>query len=917
MRSIICLFLVLKLLVGPHAQEVLTNFERDGSLSHIFMQEYEGNKVIIEFTVDNDILLYHLQDGLPELKSRSAGDFYDPSGSYSDLTFVGKYLVHAGEQLTVFDIMIGDRMDYNGPNGTTPYRVRKRYDDLIDVGYRKADQLVGDIFRIDLGDETSTLVEEGQNVLYLSERLEIITDRPANPQFVTWTIRDRIWGQSWEIQHQDQIFNRSYFSDSLLFYSEGKRTMYAAAPDWIPQVVVDWEALGLGTFRHYDLGTHYASLFGPIAPDMFRLVLLDKSSSQISHHDIYGSSYRFGLEALEKGGDYLAVFGDDIFDLTTGQTFSYVNGSEANQTTLLADSLLVVVTSSPQVRVIGSTDEHWSPQEEVWRSGRYPTQYLELEDEWLIGFPAAEDGRQKLWSLPKDVSSNVELSPWLYLEQSSTGLLEDAKLVQLESSIALVEQNIYAVIEDEVTQLNDQKPMQAALGNSESYLVYDDTLFWAEQQVDGLAFHWYSADVSGLYVTADIDPSIVRAYAVADGHVYVSTDTMGGSLTVLDAATGEVLESWINDDLSPDLAQINGTIYCLYRDSLAVLQPDGILPLLPVYSAYSSLTTVTDHVVSVDGRSFYLQRDGIYDVTNPLDVHLSAEMTEPGYLWSFDENLAIASSPSLDEQRLFDGYLLTDPIDQALGRLSFLSGTLFSSYVAYVDASVDPYIPRLYDMQLDELIDMPSSLDGTAIFEAFVLQGDTILLVSGSQEISFYHVYDNWSVFDERASFTTQERESFFDFHRYADDAVMHLGEEVYVVDEDLNFVALDKMIGDVADQDIVNVGDYFYLIGIDPDVGRQVFRISTPSSRIVSSSTLLEELPSPIKVYPNPTADHLEVSLGDDSSFVYEIYNSSGNLALHGASMGLISVVDLPVGLYTLHVSLQGRVLSAPFVKL
>lgn len=70
----------------------------------------------------------------------------------------------------------------------------------------------------------------------------------------------------------------------------------------------------------------------------------------------------------------------------------------------------------------------------------------------------------------------------------------------------------------------------------------------------------------------------------------------------------------------------------------------------------------------------------------------------------------------------------------------------------------------------------------------------------------------------------------------------------------------------------------------------------------------------STLSVFPNPAADHIEIRLSGNSDF--RICNAEGRLVLSGNTDGVISVADLPPGVYQVTVQTSDSVKMATFVK-
>jgi hypothetical protein len=920
MLRLICFVVLLFQTSHILAQEVLTDFMRGGNLSHVFLHEYDEDKVVLEVSPFDEVLLYHVNDGALSLTwSASVPGVFDINGLYIDLRFVDSYLVLDIETAVLaYDLTTGISVSYDNPYEPRSISIRHQYDDIIDVEYVTPTFSDRTRVRIDLGGQSvDTLTARA---LYLSPNIEITEHRPDSLDYAVWQVHDLRNGTSWDIIHHADLYTTNFPNDDLFIYHVGDSIFYVDISDRSSTLLHAETDEFLDGVSTYDLDSLYAIVQRPSTTEYeTHLIIFDKRNRDTT---VYRSQHDFFLNRhMIKVDDYLVVDDGEVLDLDTDNLLTYTSFLGRIKPLVLGDSLLLVARTVPFVQVLGEPDLGFPAGWPDWRAGQRNPQVMDIGDDWLVCFPSATDGGAKLWTLPKNTSMARALVESDILPSGQTGLREEARLVKAGQSLALLEDDLYSVIDDKVTQINTAEPQAAAIGNSQ-LCISQDTIFWAEGFINGSRIYWYAHNQSGLYAELDFGTYLqtLIQFAVADGLVFFQASSQRDSIAIYDtgAERQEVLPT-TGRRAGRDLLAVNGIVYTISDDSLCYVDQSGIHPVLEVSIRGQSLSSRLNTVLTLRGRQYFGSQDKIYDITDPSDPQLVVETVGFDHFGQISENFATVLARNSDEVFLFDGTTLSRAQIDIAGERSQFRQHLLGDLIVMTSWADDQVQSSIFDFASDDLIELPALLSSQTLVEAVIHNQDTLLITTVpdgiASDVIVYRMTDRWQEAEEIDAFRYGGGIPFFDYKSFGDDGLMYVGESVYLIDEELYFEELGGIFADILSRTIHAVGDHFYCIAIEPQNGRQLFRILTPSGR--QTSSIVDDTDDDLLLAPNPTGGEIFLDVPAGEPLKYRVLSTDGRLVDQGYTDGVINISSQESGTYLIQVFEERRTSSVMIVKI
>lgn len=144
-------------------------------------------------------------------------------------------------------------------------------------------------------------------------------------------------------------------------------------------------------------------------------------------------------------------------------------------------------------------------------------------------------------------------------------------------------------------------------------------------------------------------------------------------------------------------------------------------------------------------------------------------------------------------------------------------------------------------------------------------------------------------------------------FRWSGDEGLLRVGNKAYVCDE--SFVLREISDFRAAQGNIHLVDGKYYLFGIHPTLGRQVYYISD-LSQVMVNTTEYDQATNTLKIYPNPAQEYIQLE-GVNEHASYSIFDINGKRIAHSTlKQSQISVSQLSAGTYFIHV-MDGETIS------
>lgn len=210
-------------------------------------------------------------------------------------------------------------------------------------------------------------------------------------------------------------------------------------------------------------------------------------------------------------------------------------------------------------------------------------------------------------------------------------------------------------------------------------------------------------------------------------------------------------------------------------------------------------------------------------------------------------------------------------------------------------------VHHIYNLKTDDRLDFNFGLYGV-MTDIAVLE-DTLYTLVHNPQTRVYQVYKitNDLSFTEliwekeaKANFTRKNNIITIGDHLYC-----AIGDQFYAIKKGFRLVEiLDVNLSDDGSPVWVD-GGYIYYVGLDPILGRQMFKYRVDELTTSTISSTIDE----ILIYPNPTSNLLNID-GLSQSTSYEIYDSYGQSMMAGEVSKSIDVQSLPTGIYFLELN-------------
>lgn len=499
------------------------------------------------------------------------------------------------------------------------------------------------------------------------------------------------------------------------------------------------------------------------------------------------------------------------------------------------------------------------------------------------------------------------------------GLPIESEVVGVGSDVFVTNrEHIYAVQGDSLARLD----VNAIIKNVHQTAQFDDKgMYWAERQGKIIRF-FHFRDGQQEEVATITDPAVIGF------NDFIVTEFIEGEKTVL--AFGRAgLE--------------NKTVLVSKEDNSIIELESEQLHLLRL-SFYH------------DGAYYFQEDNSLYRITEEglLDtVELELQLLGYGNYYRYDGNLFLCNGSSifalvdgqLQEQLSFGqqfflpffletaGLLIcyTDIHTYAYYGGSWITVSLTDEYyykpltedllLATKSTGTNQIKNELYSLTTQEYQPVALEIESLRLISAFQYQDKQMLITSdglfGSYEVRVYETWDDFSEVELVASFDASGRGVQASFVEYGDEGLLYVGNRLFLMNDQLEFVELADIHGDHQSIAIVEAEGAFYFIALHPDLGRQLYRTVAFSQRVST-----DQLPATYgRSYPNPTAEVVYFGMLESNIlYTVTVTDAQGRLVLQQTVEGRqpLRVDDLEVGVY--FAAIRGGAVEegtvVPFVK-
>jgi len=499
------------------------------------------------------------------------------------------------------------------------------------------------------------------------------------------------------------------------------------------------------------------------------------------------------------------------------------------------------------------------------------------------------------------------------------GLNSESELFLFDDQPMFYSDGLFKIENADVISLNTNPIIKI---NNEYFKSNDEILSWAQKDENGIGIYKYENGettlntlIPYLIIPNQVDTFDLEEYAIVGSKTYFVGEKWNARLRCFDAISNKFYEL---EDL--DLGFVNYQFYVIddnvyfFDDSLWVITPE-----LVVKAIKSDYEEELDGVLIEFEDGLYLSSDEyIYSIREQqLDTFLNISESSLTLVGESPKYIVLKMNGSNDSKYfIFNGDTIVSYNLEENQKLSFINDHFFR-------VTDDGYIQSIIDMRIGRAYDFPESIEAGLSGYIMERESDNLLL---TRKVDYWN--RDWTVYKTDKNF--ENYEVVFEFsdpnfqinYNYApllQRDLFYFRDKIFSITNDLEFVKFEGIAGDNLFAEFLRSGDHYYFIAIDPEYGRQVFRLPLDFDDILDI-TRMPISRQYLKTYPNPTGDILAVDTAFHVSlFKFFIYNMSGSLIDSGQSQrNEIDTSMLNSGTYFLLIQdMNGEVYSSKFVKI
>jgi hypothetical protein len=647
----------------------------------------------------------------------------------------------------------------------------------------------------------------------------------------------------------------TFFSDTCIYYYDFKKQTKQKVIDLKSYKPYKVDFMDFNSFylvKVYDINRRERHLFFNSNHQ-----LINSTDSYIGY--IYPEKYRDGVLLLTSG-----LF--QYFDLKTGVKNLKQTSASANNFVVLKDRYIIHKSTYELVIYDVDKDSIYKTGADTWLATTN-FQYFDMgENIFLLNNLNSADGYKDVFDLDLNTFKIKESE---YLVNSTSGFEKEAVIKRVGNDLFLLGKNIYLIKGNTTTLVNTHNTIQNI--NVAYYKIVDEKLYWIEK--GSITFDMYKFEngrkqkyfsYPSIPTEAYPIPLFLRDYYPWGNSTILFSGGLDSRILLANNSTNKISDLNSNGSIEygNKLILFQNSIYFMKSRKLYRIDENfSIIEIGAVKNFLSTFHIFKNQLYLADDTDFHLIKD---DKAIPIIRNLSLARV------SYNGDYMMISEAR--KNYVYDGQrVITYENDNNGYSFQNLYNDVFTTY-RRIGVS-DKYKLEFWNFKTNTQYVLPSAISDLRAIALFKYKNKSIFLARQHTDRESMYLYETdslFSFFTLLKTISTSGRGFAPKFVSYKNEGLLYVGADVYFMDDNLNFIRLD-MIGDEDANDVEIADGYFVIKGIDPVLGRQLYRFQIFSERVST-----KDLPplEPLNAYPNPTLGDIKIS---NNQGEVRLFNSNG----------------------------------------
>lgn len=868
MKKLFIPFFIL-LTVSLFAQERISSIMGDGNNENYLFREYNGEKYVIKYNSFDSVKVYKYVTNKIQFQHAT----YIPGISYTGFTlhsfhskilkvyiFVSGYAHYNFVENKLIDTINGKKI-----NGI----ISSHNDDVLMTFSDST--TTRNTYNVNMSTGNTKLLSPNYNYHSQNASYYVIIKNDS-----TYFIEDKNTGDLDSISFNSGQANSYLLNDQYMCFLSGQRIYSYEFFSGSVQEVENLGAYDPYKVEFKDFNTFY--IIRVYSKNQKQKLLFFNSDHQLKNSTDLKVEYIYPQKF--KNGVLLFGFNEfNYFDLNSGLEKLTLSGIYNHDFIVLKDRYIVHKYIYELVIYDVDLDTTYFTGANTWLASEN-FQYFDLgNDIYLLNYSNGADGYKEIFDLDL---SKLEIKDSQYIENDISGLDSRSIIKKIGNDLFMLGKNIYHINGDSTILVNEYNTLQNI--DYTNFKIIEDQLYWVEKT--STTFDMYKFENGGkqkyfsypsIPTQQFVIPLNVRDYYPVGDFTVLFTNGIE-SKSLLGNNLTNTISDLSNDgslDFQNQVIRFQNNLYCIKEKVLFRIDENFVMHEIGNINGFlSSFTLFNDELYLMDNSAFYkVKNDGLETILFDLSF---------GTIEYVGEYIMISD---LEKYYIYDGVnVITNNATNNEQSYQHFYKDIFKTYNN--TGIPNEFKLELRNLKTNTIYNLPNYIEDLRAVTLFKYKDRYVYLGSNSgisQTVFVYETDSLLSSFSFVKSFSTTSRNLQPIFINYNNEGLLYAGTEIFLMDDNLNFVHLDVK-GDENANDIELKDGYFYFKGIDPTLGRQVYRVQVFSQR-VSTKDVNNSVES-LTIYPNPSNGI--VNIKNNHGYV-QLYNSSGT-PLQGGN----STIDL-----------------------
>ncbi len=462
-------------------QELISNFNHEGSSQRQLLKEYNGNKYIIVINDFDSLLVYsYINDQTLFLH----GNHFPGISTESFLKTTNQFFLYESvEGSLAYNFIHNEEIQFPYSNNqNTTYWSHINEDEVV---LRQSSGSNGQnsqkiVNLISLEEESIepnlTILALKDNFLLLRETQFLDTDQ--------WLVKDRESGAT-ELITEGQNIQR-YFDNDMFVYHKDNMLLSRDHRTGINDTILIYNE-NATIYNIYDSESFIITSY-ELDSDVF-LVAIEKETMAFKITD--SNQYIKNVRYAESNQKIIIQSGSSakIYDFTSN-TIDFINNQLDDDFLQIIGGKYIFHAGNNEYRLLDVQENIYYDLEHSYQSSSlYSFSFFQENEKLIINLDHKIDQFKDLWEI--DLSTMEMKSQQSIIPNMKNGLYDNSELIQLDENIFLIDEHIYKIKNNTITKINQGSLVVA---DGRKYKVIDGSFYWVENIAESIIICEYLND---------------------------------------------------------------------------------------------------------------------------------------------------------------------------------------------------------------------------------------------------------------------------------------------------------------------------------------------------------------------------------------------------------------------------------------